>query len=267
MKGLVVASVLGCGLALGPSPVAATELEAAAPGLDARAIARRVEDVFRGETTRLTATMEVTSPRLPAPRRVRFTSWDDRPGRRSFIRILAPPKDEGMAFLKLHPNLWSCIPRVERSIRIPPSMMLQSWMGSDFTNDDLVRDSSQLDDYEHRLLGVDPAPEGADGARAWVVEYVPHEDAPVVWSRILTWVETERAAPLVQEFFDEGGEKLRVMKFSEFRDVDGRPFPHRWSMVPLDKPGHETVIEIEEILFDPEIPASVFTKRNLERRD
>jgi hypothetical protein len=147
-------------------------------------------------------------------------------------------------------------------------MMLQSWMGSDFTNDDLVREASQLDDYDHRLLGVDPAPAGRpEGTRAWVVEYRPHEDAPVVWGRILTWIETGRSAPLRQEYFDEEGEKLRVMTFSDFRDVDGRPYPHRWVMRPLDKPGHETRIEVEEIRFEPEIEPGLFTKRNLTRRD
>ena len=80
-------------------------------------------------------------------------------------------------------------------MRIPPSMMLQSWMGSDFTNDDLVKESSQLDDYDHRLLGIDPGPEGNEGLRAFVLEYVPREDAPVVWGRIVAWVETEHSTP------------------------------------------------------------------------
>lgn len=267
MRRAGIALSCAAGLALCAS-APALELEPAPEGLDAYQLARRVEEVFRGDTTKIAATMEVTSPRLPAPRRVRFVSWDDRPRRRSFIRILAPPKDADMTFLKIHPNLWNYIPRVERTVRIPPSMMLQSWMGSDFTNDDLVNDSSELDDYDHRLLGVDPGSEGSgSGARAYVVEYVPHEDAPVVWGRILTWIESERSAPLRQEFFDEGGEKLRVMTFSDFREVSGRPFPHVWSMTPLDKDGHRTVITVEEIVFDPEIAESVFTKRNLSRRD
>ena len=230
----------------------------------ARELAERVEQTFRGDSGFLDATMIVKSPRLPEPRRVRFQSWDDRGGKRSFIRILEPSKDRGSAFLKLQPNLWSYVPRVERTIRIPPSMMLQSWMGSDFTNDDLVRESSVIDDYEHRWLGVDPS---YQGARAFVLEYSPREGAPVVWGRIVAWIDPERTAPLRQEFFDEAGVKLRVMTLGEFRDVGGRAYPHRWTMTPLDKPGHETAIEVNAVRFDEKFDDEIFTQRNLTRRE
>ncbi|MCG8591173.1 MAG: outer membrane lipoprotein-sorting protein, partial [Proteobacteria bacterium] len=156
-------------------PAAAAPLEPAPPGVEARALALAAEDMRRSDRTIFEGRMIVTSPRLAGPRVVQFRSTDDRPGKRSFIRILAPSKDRGSGFLKLHPNLWMYVPRVERTVRIPPSMMLQSWMGSDFTNDDLVRDSSEIDDYDHTLLGVDPAPEVAPATPAYVVEYRPHE--------------------------------------------------------------------------------------------
>ena len=159
------------------------------------------------------------------------------------------------------------VPRVERTVRIPPSMMLQPWMGSDFTNDDLVNESSEVDDYDHRLLGVDPAPEGAGGARAFVVEYVPHEDTPVVWGRIVGWIEVEHGTPLRQDFYDEGGQKLRTMRFGDVRKVGERRVPHHWEMVPLDKEGHRTAIEIHRFDFDVDFDASVFTKRHLTKRD
>jgi outer membrane lipoprotein-sorting protein len=254
-------------LLFGAGAAAGEELEPAPPGADARSIAEKVEDVFRGRNSYLKATMTVVSPRLPTPRRVEFRAWDDRPEKRSFIRILAPPKDAGMAFLKLGSNLWNFIPRVERTIRIPPSMMLQSWMGSDFTNDDLVRESSQLDDYDHQLLGIDPEPDGVESERAYVIEYRPHEDAPVVWGKIVTWVDVARYAPLRQDFYDEDGEKLRVIRFSEIHEVQGRPYPHRWSLVPIDKEGHETLIEIEEIRFDEDFDERIFTKRHLTSAD
>jgi len=250
-----------------PAPALAGDLLPAPPGLSARAIASRVEDIFRGKTSYVEATMIVRSPRLSQPRRVRLRMWDDRPHRRSFIRILAPPKDKGMGFLKLHPNLWNYIPRVERTVRIPPSMMLQSWMGSDFSNDDLVRDSSQLDDYDHTLLGLDPGLSGAEGAPSIVLEYRPHEDAPVVWGRIVTWVDARHFAPLRQDFYDEDGVRLRTMRFSEIHEVQDRPYPHRWSIKPLDKQGHETIIEISKVRFDQHFDDSIFTKRHLIRGD
>jgi outer membrane lipoprotein-sorting protein len=87
----------------------------------------------------------------------------------------------------------------------------------------------------------------------------------VVWGRILTWVDAERYAPLRQDFYDEAGEKLRTMRFDEIREVQGRPYPHAWSMVPLDKEGHETRIEVHEVRFDEELDDDLFTKRHLTR--
>lgn len=235
-------------------------------GADAREIARWAEDQQRSDETFMHAEMTVVSPRLAAPRVVAFESWDDRPGKRAFIHIRGPAKDRGTTFLKLDPNLWMFVPRVERTMRIPPSMMLQSWMGSDFTNDDLVKESSTLDDYEHRLLGIDPSPEDFPDRPAYVVQYTPHESAPVVWGRIVAWIDRERGSPLRQEYYDEAGVKLRVMRFSEIREIEGRHFPFHWSMKPLDKENHETTIRILEVAFDPEIEEGVFTKRNLQRR-
>ena len=228
-------------------------------------IVSRAENNMRGERSYCACSMTVASPRLASSRVVVFRSWTDIPGKRSFIRIQRPLKDAGTGFLKLHPNLWMYVPRVERTIRVPPSMMLQSWMGSDFTNDDLVRESSELEDYEHVLLGVDPGSDESGGRRSFVVEYRPHEDAPVVWGRIVAWIDAEVFAPLFQEFYDEEGEKIRVLRFEDVREVDGRHVPHRWTLTPLDKPGHETVIEVESIRYDLAIEDAVFSTRNLRR--
>jgi outer membrane lipoprotein-sorting protein len=248
-----------------PHPVSAAALEPTPPDFDAKALAKRAEDNLRSSRTFFEGRMIVESPRLSGPRVVAFRSWEDSTQKRSFIRILEPAKDIGTGFLKLHPNLWMYIPRVERTMRIPPSMMLQSWMGSDFTNDDLVRDSSEIDDYDHRPLGIDR--EGADtgGRSAYVIEYLPHEDAPVVWGRIVAWIDMETAAPLRQEFYDEEGEKLRVLAFGELRAVEGRMVPHRWSLTPLDKKGHRTEIEIREIRFEADFDDDIFTTRNLKK--
>ena len=251
-------------LLLAAAPVA-SELVPAPPGADAREIAQRAEDTLRSTRTILEAEMTVVSPRLSAPRIVRFRSWEERDTKRSMIRIAKPPKDAGTGFLKIESNLWMFVPRVERTIRIPPSMMLQSWMGSDMTNDDLVKESSTLDDYDHRLVGIDTAIEDNPGLSAYVVEYIPHEDAPVVWGKITAWIEREYGTPLRQEFYDEDGQLMRRMRFSDIRAVGERRVPHHWSMVPLDKKGHSTTITIDEIVFDAEIAADVFTKRNLRK--
>jgi outer membrane lipoprotein-sorting protein len=264
---LAVGGVLLPAALCAASSVGVANLTPAPAGIDGREIARRAEEVLRGDTAYLEAQMTIVSPRLPAPRTVTFRVWDDRSQKRSFIRILAPPKDAGTGFLKLHPNLWMYIPRVERTIRIPPSMMLQSWMGSDFTNDDLVRESSQLDDYDHRLLGIDPHPEDAPGLRAYVVDYLPHENAPVVWGRIVNWIETEHFTPLRADYYDEKGARLRSMRFGDIREVQGRHFPYHWAMTPLDKQGYETTITIDVIRFNEHFDEEIFTTRNLKRSD
>jgi len=264
LRGLALLGIAG--MLVAAWPLVAAELEPPPEDLEARELARGAEDTLRSSRTYLDAEMTVVSPRLSRPRVVAFRSWDDRPGKRSFIRILSPAKDAGSGFLKLHPNLWMYVPRVERTLRIPPSMMLQPWMGSDFTNDDLVRESSALDDYDHRLLGVDPSPADHPGLRAYVVEYIPHEDAPVVWGKIVAWIETEHGTPLLQDFYDEDGEKLRSMRFADIRAVEGRHVPFSWSMKPLHKEGHETRIQLGEIRFDVAIDDSVFTTRHLKKK-
>ena len=265
MRAALVAFACACVIALVAPARANLALEPAPEGVSVDQVVDRAENAMRGDRTYCECQMTVTSPRLAQPRTVHFESWTDGPGKRSFIRIHDPAKDKGTGFLKLHPNLWMYVPRVERTVRVPPSMMLQSWMGSDFTNDDLVRESSEVEDYEHVLLGVDPGSDKSGGRRAYVVEYTPHEDAPVVWGRILAWIDEEKGSPLFQEFYDEEGERIRELRFTEIREVDGRQVPHRWSLTPLDKTGHETVIRVEEIRYDLDIEESVFTTRNLKR--
>ena len=260
MRGACLAAVLLAGAAFG------AELEPAPAGLDGRQVAQRAEDTLRSAATYLEATMTITSPRLPKPRVVSLRYWDDRINKRSLIRILAPAADAGTGFLKLHPNLWMYAPRTERTLRIPASMMLQPWMGSDFTHDDLVNESSEIDDYDHELLGVDPRPEAAEG-RAYVVEYRPHEEAQVAWGRIVAWIDVERGTPLRMDYFDEAGERLRELRFDNVREVQSRFYPHGWTMTPLDKKGHQTRIQVDEIRFEQTFDESIFTTRQLDRSD
>jgi outer membrane lipoprotein-sorting protein len=242
-------------------------LEPAPDDVDPREVALRAENSLRSDRTFMAAAMTIRSPRLSQPRVVVFKSWDDRSEKRSFIRIEAPAKDKGAAFLKLHPNLWSYVPRVERTLRIPPSMMLQPWMGSDFTNDDLVNESSTIDDYDHEMLGIDPATGGVAGNAAYVLEFIPHEDAPVVWGKIVTWIAIEHGTQLRQQFYDEDGEKLRTILFEDIREVGGRHVPHHWEVMPHGKEGHSTLIEISEFRFDEEFDDDIFTTSNLKRRN
>jgi outer membrane lipoprotein-sorting protein len=226
---------------------------------EGRDILDRVEKLLWGTTVQGDYEMTVTTPRWQ--RTLTLKVWMDRP-RRSFIRIVAPAKEAGIGSLRIGSEMWNYLPSVERIIKIPPSMMLQPWMGSDFTNDDLVKESSILDDYRHQVLGT----LRADGVELVQVEAVPKPEAAVVWGRIVYTVRRADFMPVRQEFFSERGERVRVLSFSDVRRVGGRLLPTRWDMRPDAKPGNVTTIVLKDAVFDQPLEDEVFSQRNLQRR-
>lgn len=226
---------------------------------DGREILERVEKLLWGRTVQGEYEMTITTPRWQ--RTLALKVWMDRP-RRSFVRIVAPAKEAGIGSLRIGAEMWNYLPTVERIIKIPPSMMLQPWMGSDFTNDDLVKESSILDDYTHRVLGTVQV----EGQAAWQVEAVPKPEAAVVWGRIVNTVRQADAMPIEQAFYSERNELVRVMRFSEVRPVGDRVMPTRWEMRPVAKPGQSTVIVLKQAVFDRPLDDETFTQRNLQKR-
>jgi outer membrane lipoprotein-sorting protein len=244
--------------------VAALALVAAALAVPARAqqpsgreLVERVERLLWASTMQGEFEMSVVTPRWR--RTLSLRVWMERPTR-SFVRILAPAKEAGIGSLRIGAEMWNYLPNVERTIKIPPSMMLQPWMGSDFTNDDLVKASNAVDDYTQRVLRVEPL----DGAPAYVIEAVPKPDAAVVWGRIVYWVRTADSIPLKQEYYSERDELVRVMSFADVRPIGGRVVPTRWEMRPLAKPGNATVVVLKNAQYDRPIDPEVFTQRHLQ---
>jgi hypothetical protein len=259
---------LGFGLALAAcvGVAAAQEPAAGLASLDARALAQRAEAALRGDRTRLDARMTVHPGGLSRRRVLVFRSWDDRAQDRAFLVILSPARHAGSGFLRLPPNLWTYAPREERTSRIPLSMLHEPWMESDFTYDDLVHESSDVEDYTHRVLRIEEDADGRPGVRAHVLEYVPREEALVVWGRILGWIEVEHGSPLRRDFYDAEGRHVRTLRFEDFRQVGERRVPHRWIATPVGKRGRETRIEIDEIVFDSEFEPEIFTTGHLKKR-
>jgi outer membrane lipoprotein-sorting protein len=201
--------------------------------------------------------MTITTPRWQ--RTLALRAWMERP-KRSFIRILAPAKEKGIGSLRIGAEMWNYLPNVERTIKIPPSMMLQPWMGSDFTNDDLVKGSSLIDDYTSRILRQETL-----GAAVYVLELIPKPDAAVVWGRILYWVRKNDFVPLKEEFYSERGELVRTMTFSAVRPMGGRTIPTNWEIRPSGKPGNSTTIVVKSAVYDRTIDPDLFTQRNLQK--
>lgn len=219
-------------------------------------LVRRADQAIRGKTQEGVVTMDVKTPRWE--RTLRLHYWAVNPDK-TFIRVLAPAKEAGMATLRIRTNMWNYLPSIERTIKIPPSLMLESWMGSDFTNDDLVRESSLVNDYTHKLDG-----EGVKGGDAcYRIIATAKPEAPVVWSRIVLYVRKKDAIPRSEEYYDGKGKLQKALTFSDIRLASGQLYPMHWAMVSVNKPGHETTLQFTKLVLDRTIPDSVFTRENL----
>lgn len=222
-------------------------------------IVDRVEKLLWGKTLQGEFEMQVKTKTWQ--RTLQLRVWMDKPDR-SFIRILSPAKEAGIGSLRIKTEMWNYLPSVERTIKIPPSMMLQPWMGSDFTNDDLVKESSIVDDYTQNVIGTAEV----NGNMVWQVEAIPKPEAAVVWGRIVYWVQRDTYLPVKEEFYNERGELIRVMTFSEVKTLGGRTIPTRWEMRPVKKPDNVTTVILKQVSYDQPMDDDVFAQRNLQQR-
>lgn len=177
----------------------------------------------------------------------------------ALIEIQDPPRERGTITLKVDKNLWNYLPKVKRTIRIPPSMMLASWMGSDFTNDDLVRESSYKDDYTFELVGPSEDPAG------WIIRFTARPDLVGLWDRFDVVISQDGRIPIKAEYFDRKGRLARTMEWDDVKVLGGRRLPARMTLTPMDKQGYKTVILYHDIEFDVDVPDSTFSLSNLER--
>jgi outer membrane lipoprotein-sorting protein len=221
-------------------------------------LVRRSDNAVRGKTEEGNVTMTVKTPDWQRALELRY--WAVNPDK-TFIRVTGPAKEAGTGTLRLGTNMWNYLPSVERTIKIPPSLMLESWMGSDFTNDDLVRESSLVTDYDHRMNGE--TTEGGDACYRIIATAKP--EAPVVWDRIVLYVRKSDSIPRREEYYDRKGKLQKVLSFEDIREAGGRLYPMRWKMVAVNKPGRETTLQFTKLTLDRPIPNSVFTEENLQR--
>ena len=224
---------------------------------DALEIIKKVDQKMRGNYSYQEMEMKIVRPDWE--RSITMKSWT-KGTTYAIILITAPAKEKGQVFLKRDKEMWNWVPSIERMIKIPPSMMMQSWMGSDFTNDDLVRESSIVVDYEHNYLGE----EDINGITCWKLELDPKPEAPVVWGKIISWVDKEYNQ-LKVEYFDEDGYLVNIMNQTDIRKMDDREIPTHLEMIPADEEGKKTVINILSASFDDPIPENFFSQQNMQR--
>lgn len=221
-------------------------------------IVQKAEDKLRGNSN--IAELTITIHRPSWERTMEAKSWALGTDY-SLILIQSPARDKGTVFLKREKEIYNWVPSIERTIKLPPSMMMQSWMGSDFNNDDLVQESSIVKDYTHKIIGS----EQVAGYDCYKIEFTPKPDAPVVWGKIIGYISKTEFLQLKSEFYDEDNFLINVMEGSEVKELDGRKLPTVLRMTPVEKKGHYTEMRYKSLKFDVELEPSYFTTQNMKR--
>ena len=227
-------------------------------GQDAKEIIRKMDENAQGKSSKSEMTMKIVRPTWT--REVGVKGWSLGTNY-SLILITAPNRDKGSAFLKRDVEMWNWQPTINRVIKMPPSMMMQSWMGSDFTNDDLVKQSSIVEDYTHTIVKDTTM----QGYACYKIKMIPKEDAAVVWGRIDTYVTKKEYLQLLVKFYDEDEFLMNTMYMSNIREMGGRTIPTRMEMVPAEEPGNKTIIEYQSFEFDIPIDEEFFSMQNMKR--
>ncbi|MCP4312991.1 MAG: outer membrane lipoprotein-sorting protein [Bacteroidetes bacterium] len=227
--------------------------------LSPKEIIRKADEKFNGEKTSISQ-MSMTIVRPTWERSFDFKNWTS--GREyNLTLITAPAKDKGQSFLKRYTEMWNWNPTISRLIKLPPSMMSQGWMGSDYTNDDILKESSVVNDYTHEIVGE----EVIDGIKCYKIRMEAKEDAAVIWGHQIRWIDKKDFLFLKSELYDEDGYLVRIETGSEIKSMDGRLIPTRIEMIPAEEEGHMTIMEIKEIQFNAPIKESFFSQQNMKR--
>ncbi len=225
--------------------------------LTAEDILNRVDDLYRGDSSMGMMTMEIVTEHWSRTLSMDFWTKDKD---RSLFKILSPKKEKGTATLRSGNDIWNYLPKVNRTIKVPSSMMSSAWMGSHFSNDDLVRESRMADDYDFEITF-----EGEkDGLDVIEITCIPLPDAAIVWGKVLLTVTDGDYIPLSMLYYDEDLVLKRTMTFSDLNDIDGQEIPTKMVMVPSDKENESTTVTYNEITFDVEIDDDFFSLRNLQ---
>ena len=227
--------------------------------LSPKEIIRLADEKFNGEKTS-TGIMSMTIIRPTWERAIEFKNWNS--GKKyTMTLITAPAKDKGQSFLKREQEMWNWNPTISRLIKLPPSMMSQGWMGSDYTNDDILKESSIINDYVHEIIGE----EEIEGRLCYKIKMVAKEEAAVIWGHQIRWIDKKDFLFLKSELYDEDAYLVRTETGSEIKIMDGRLIPSRIELVPAEEEGHKTVIEMREMKFNEPIKDSFFSQQNMKR--
>lgn len=217
------------------------------------------DDVARGESSEVVIEMQVKTKRYE--RTMRMHAWS-RGEDHSLIKIEAPAKDAGITTLRVEDNIWNYLPKVDRVVKVPAGMMSGSWMGSHFSNDDLVNGSRYNEDYTSKMLAKPGESYGGATTENYVVESIPKPDAPVVWGKVHIEVRPD-LIPVRVAYYDEGGDLARTMTFTDIKEMDGVMTPAVMTLTPSGDDGEFTRITYVSLDYDVDIDDSFFTLQAL----
>ena len=222
----------------------------------AKEVVQMTEDKMRGSTS--ASGLVIRTIRPTWTREMRVKAWL-KGAQFSMILVVMPIRDKGIVFLKRKNEVWNWVPSIEKTIKLPPSMMSQSWMGTDFTNDDLVKESSMVTDYTHNFSGDTVINERP----CYKIEMTPNATSAVVWGRLLVCVDKERLVQLHVRFYDENNELINTMNGYDIKLMDGRLIPTRFEMIPANKKNHKTEMIYEYIQFNRQIDDAFFSTEKM----
>lgn len=215
----------------------------------------RMDTLYQQDSAHAIMTMTVVTPDYQ--RSMRLESWSlglDY----ALVKVLEPVRERGVATLQRDTEMWNFLPKINKVVKVPPSMMMGSWMGSDFTNDDLMRDTSWSEEYDVSL---------SETADTYELQLTPFENTVTVWGGMMLSIDKASLLPLQQRYFDEDGEQMRVMTFSNITDFDGTALPATMRLTPLNKDGQYTEVEYQQLDFNVDFDDGFFTLQNLRRRN
>lgn len=211
---------------------------------------------MQGESSISSMTMTIRRPTWE--RTVGFKNWAK--GRDLALTLVTEPaREKGQTFLKRGNDMWNYVPSIGRLVKLPPSMMSQGWMGSDYTNDDILNESSLVLDYTHELLGN----ENFNGILCYKINLVPLEQSNIVWGKMITWVSAADFLFLKSEYYDENQSLVRTETAGEIKTMDGRKIPTRLEIIPADEPQNRTIVVIQSIDFNVKIDDLFFSQQNM----
>lgn len=222
----------------------------------AKEIVQKADEKMRGNTSQAEITIRTVRPSWSREMTVR--TWM-KGTTLAMVLVQSPAKDKGIVYLKRKKEVWNWVPSLEKIIKLPPSMMSQSWMGTDFTNDDLVKESSVVNDYDHSITGDTTI----DSRNCYIIQMIPKPEAAVVWGRLIVCIDKKDFIELHTRFYDEEGTLVNTMNAYDIKTMDGRLIPTRFEMIPAEKPNQKTVMIYKSVQYNKPIDDNFFTTEKM----